>query len=213
MLTSTYSAGHSFVHTTPPLFKVLLLFLTCTALFVWENWLFLMTTSILLSALFLVAKIPHNHIRSALRPAFWLLLMIFILQLYLNSLETALFVVVRFVVMILAASLLTITTKTSDLISALESGLGKFLPQKAAEGISLAFSLCFRFIPMVRQIFEEVREAQRARGHSGNWRALITPTIVRTLKSADEISQAITARSVDTSHLSNSNQNQSTFRP
>lgn len=204
MLTNIYSAGQSIVHTAPPLAKVLLLFLTCTALFVWESWAILVATCFLLSVLFRVAKISLIHIRGALKPAFWLLLMIFILQNYLNSVETAAFVVVRFVVMILAASLLTLTTRTSELISAIEAGLGKFLPPTAAEAISLAFSLCFRFIPMVRQIFEEVREAQRARGHSGNWRALVTPTIVRTLKSADEISQAITARSVDTSHLSQS---------
>ncbi|MEM8540797.1 MAG: energy-coupling factor transporter transmembrane component T, partial [Pseudomonadota bacterium] len=191
------------VHTTPPLHKVLLLFVSCTSLFVWENWIVLGASACAVSLLFIVAKIPLEHMKSALKPALLLLFMIFILQVYLNSLETAAFGVLRFVVMILAASLLTLTTKTSDLISSVETGLGRFISPKASEAISLAFSLCFRFIPMVRQIFEEVREAQRARGHSGNWRALITPTIVRTLKSADEVSQAIAARSIDTSHLSN----------
>lgn len=203
MLTNVYSAGQSIVHTTSPLLKVLLLFVSCTSLFVWENWFVLGASACVLSGLFIVAKIPLEHIKGALKPALMLLFMIFIFQIYLTSTGTAAFVVLRFVVMILAASLLTLTTKTSDLITAIETGLGKFISPKASEAISLAFSLCFRFIPMVRQIFEEVREAQRARGHSGNWRALITPTIVRTLKSADEVSQAITARSIDTSHLSN----------
>lgn len=202
MLTNIYSEGHSAIHKTAPLIKILLLFLVCTTLFIWETWLVLFATGFLLSAFFLIAKISLIHIRDALKPAFWLLLMIFLLQIYLNSVGSAAYVVLRFVVMILAASLLTLTTKTSELISAIETGLGRFLSPSAAEAISLAFSLCFRFIPIVRQIFEEVREAQRARGHSNNWRALITPTIVRTLKSADEISQAITARSIDTSHLS-----------
>lgn len=204
MLTNTYIAGRSVIHTTQPLIKILLLFLACSTLFIWETWLVLLAVGILLFAFFLIAKIPRTEIRNALQPAFWLLLMIFLIQIYLNSVEIAAYVILRFIVMILAASLLTLTTKTSALILAIETGLVKFLSPKAAESISLAFSLCFRFIPMVRQIFEEVREAQRARGHSRNWRALITPTIVRTLKSADEISQAITARSIDTSHLSRS---------
>lgn len=202
MLTGSYSAGTSIVHRTPPLVKVLLLFLTCTSLFVWENWSILFSISFLLLASYLVAKISPSQIVAALKPAFWLLLLLFVFQLYSNSAQMAVYIILRFLVMILAASLLTLTTKTSELISALEAGLVKFMSTRNSERISLAISLCFRFIPMVRQTFEEVREAQRARGHNRNWRALITPTIVRTLKSADEISQAITARSIDTSHLS-----------
>jgi biotin transport system permease protein len=206
MLTSTYYAGQSFLHTTRPLFKVLALFLVCTLLFVFDTWFVLTPICLAVFGLYGIAGIPRSEILLALRPAFWMLLFIFIVQIYFESLQLASFVILRFVTMILAASLLTLTTKTSDLIAALEQFFNRFLPEHIAETISLAFSLCFRFIPLVRQTFDEVTEAQKARGHHKDWRALATPTIIRTLKSADEISQAIIARSVETSHLSAANE-------
>ncbi len=199
MLISTYSSGNSIVHTAKPMTKVLLLICSCTLLFVWENWISLALASLLIGGLYIIAKISHQNIVAAIKPALWVLLFIFAVQVYLVDWLFASFVVLRFITMIMAASLLTLTTKTSDLISGIEGFLGRFLSEKNSESISLALSLCFRFIPMVRKIFEEVKEAQKARGLDRSWRALVTPTIIRTLKSADEISEAIVARSIDIS--------------
>jgi biotin transport system permease protein len=197
MLSGTYSPGDSFVHKTKPLVKVLLLAGVCTFLFLGESWLTLGSVGLILSGLFLFAGIAPKDIFAAIKPALWVLVLIFLAQLYLANWQIASFVVLRFSVMIMAASLLTLTTKTSDLIEGLENGLGRFCSVRTAESVGLAFSLCFRFIPLVRNVFEEVKEAQKARNLERSWRALVTPTIVRILKSADEISQAIVARSVD----------------
>jgi biotin transport system permease protein len=198
MLTSDYLPGDSIVHRTRPLIKVGLLFLVCTWLFLQEGWLSLTIAGLVLVALFAVARIPPKMIVAAIRPALWVLGLIFMAQLFLADWQFAGFVVARFAVMILAASLLTLTTCMSDLVEAIERALGRVLPPRSAEAISLALSLCLRFIPRVRDIFEEVKNAQRARGLGTSWRALVTPTIVRALKSADEISRAITARSPET---------------
>lgn len=198
MLTSDYVPGDSIVHRARPLFKVGLLFMVCTWLFVQEGWPSLLIAAVVLAVLFAVARIPPPMIVAAIRPALWVLGVIFVAQLFLADWRFASFVVLRFAVMILAASLLTLTTRTSDLVEAIERALGRVLPPRSAEAISLALSLCLRFIPRVRNIFEEVKDAQRARGLGTSWRALVTPTIVRALKSADEISRAITARSPET---------------
>lgn len=66
-----------------------------------------------------------------------------------------------------------------------------------AAQIALAISLSLRFIPMIRTLFDEVRMAQRARGLDKNLLALLVPLIVRILKSGDQISEAIRARSPD----------------
>ena len=63
--------------------------------------------------------------------------------------------------------------------------------------IALAISLSLRFIPLVRSVLDEVREAQRARGLERNLTALLVPLVVRTLKQADGTAQAIQARSFD----------------
>ncbi len=202
MLTTLYSPGNTVVHRARPMRKVLLLLVTCTLLFVWESWVALLTIGSILGGLFHRADLSPDDAIDSIRPVVWFLVMIFAVQTYLIDWQSASFIVLRFIVMILAASLLTLTTRTSDLIDAIESALRHILPEKMSEAISLAFSLCLRFIPLVRRTFEEVREAQQARGLGRSWRALVTPTIVRTLKSADEIAQAITVRSIDTRHLS-----------
>lgn len=201
MLTSDYVPGDSVVHRARPLIKVGLLFLVCTWLFVREGWLSLAAAGLVLVAFFAIARIPPKMVVAAIRPALWVLGLVFVAQLFLADWRFAGFVVLRFAVMILGASLLTLTTRTSDLVEAIERALGRILPARLAEAISLALSLCLRFIPRVGDIFEEVKNAQRARGLGTSWRALVTPTIVRALKSADEIARAIVARSPDGPHV------------
>ena len=202
MLTEIYNPGQSFVHKAKPSLKLAVLFSVCTLLFVFDSWAMLISVSVTLAGLYFHARILVGNIIAGIRPAFWILTLIFAVQFYLESPELAAFVVIRFAVMILTASLLTLTTPTSELVSTIEHGVRSFASERTAEAVSLAFSLSFRFIPQVRNTFEEVKEAQRARGLHNSWRALVTPTIVRTLKSADEIAQAINARNIDTSHLS-----------
>lgn len=197
MLTERFVPGRSAVHRASPALKIVTLFATCTLLFVMESGWVLGGAALVLAALYALARVPLDAAIEALRPAAIVLAVIFLVQLHLAGLELAAFVTLRFVVMILAASLLTLTTRTGALVEAIEAALRRLLGRDAAEAVGLAFSLCLRFVPRVRATFEEVREAQRARGLERDWRALAVPTIVRTLKSADEIAQAIAARSIE----------------
>lgn len=195
MLISLYKPGNSIVHRTPAGWKIALLFLFCTALFLLQNWWFLAAAIAAVLASYALAKLPLFFAWQAVRPALWLMLVIFLVQLWLNDWQFGLYVVLRFAIMIIAATLLTLTSKTSDMIEGIEKSVGKFFGADIAEKTGLAFSLSMRFIPMVHKIFQDVREAQKARGLGNDWHALITPTIIRTLKSADDIAQAIDARS------------------
>ena len=62
---------------------------------------------------------------------------------------------------------------------------------------SLALSMTIRFIPEIRAKYLEVREAQFARGLHNSPVAVLVPLIVRTLESAQEISDALDARCFD----------------
>ena len=61
--------------------------------------------------------------------------------------------------------------------------------------VSLAISMTLRFIPLLTQVAHEVREAQRARGLERNMLALAVPMLVRTLHTAEQVAEAIDARS------------------
>ena len=90
----------------------------------------------------------------------------------------------------------TLTTRTADLIAVCEWAL---LPLQRlglldAGKVALALALALRFVPEIWRNFHEIREAQAARG-SAPILALIVPLIVLTLKRAQEVSEAIDARS------------------
>ena len=90
----------------------------------------------------------------------------------------------------------TLTTRTADLIAVCEWALPlQRLGLLDAGKVALALALALRFVPEIWRNFHEIREAQAARGLGANPLALIVPLIVLTLKRAQEVSEAIDARS------------------
>lgn len=107
----------------------------------------------------------------------------------------------RLTTLCLLAYAVTLSTPFAELLDVLE----RLLAPTARIGlnparISLALSLTVRFIPQLRATYEQIREAQYARGLQHRPVALLVPMIIRTLQSAEQISEAIDARAYDTSH-------------
>ncbi|MEO1091939.1 MAG: energy-coupling factor transporter transmembrane protein EcfT [Pseudomonadota bacterium] len=197
MLTSLYVFGDSPLHRARPATKIIALVILCTGLFIVEGWPSVAIAGAIVLVGFAAAGLDLRHAVASLRPAFWILAAIFVVQLLSTDAVFAGFVVARFVVLILAAALVTLTTKTSEFIDGIRSLLKHAPGWIPKDQIALAISLCLRFIPLVRSVLGEVREAQRARGLDRNLTALLVPLVVRMLKTADEMSQAIYARSFD----------------
>ncbi|WP_461635026.1 energy-coupling factor transporter transmembrane component T family protein [Glutamicibacter soli] len=63
--------------------------------------------------------------------------------------------------------------------------------------IALALSMAIRFIPELKRVYLEVREAQHARGLGNNPLAVSVPLVIRSLKIADETAEALDARGYD----------------
>lgn len=143
-----------------------------------------------------VARLGGRVLWGQLRPTLALLAFFFAVQALTVNVDSGVVTVLRFAVMILLASLLTLTTRTSDLLATLERALQPLRRVGVnPEKVSLAVSLTLRFIPVVISIVAEVRDAQRARGLDGSVLALAVPVIIRTLRMADDIADAIDARS------------------
>ena len=88
---------------------------------------------------------------------------------------------------------------TKGVIQYLIDGIERGLPFLRPLGVnpakvSLALSLALRFIPVLAQITQEVREAQRVRGLENSVIALAIPLFVRPLRMSDDIADAIEAR-------------------
>lgn len=197
MLSDLYIPGDSLLHRARPAWKLALLFLYCTTIFVIAHPLMLAAGLVLVSLGYGLAGLSARDALTAIRPALFVLVIIFAAQLWLESLGMAIYVTLRLMALLMAAALVTYTTRASEFtegILALLSHAPAWVPK---DKIALAMSLVWRFIPMIRAQFDEVREAQRARGLERNMLALVVPLVVRTLKTADEVAEAITARSLD----------------
>ena len=190
-----YHPGFSVLHRAPAGIKVLAMAVLGTAIFMVNHVEILIAALMCALALYPLSQLPLSAAWRQIRPALWIFAAIFVAQAVLATWQLGAFVVLRFVVLILLAGLLTLTTRASDMIEGIERGLPFLRPFGVNPSkVSLAISLTLRFIPVLAQITRDVREAQRVRGLEGNIVALAIPLVVRTLRISDDIADAIEAR-------------------
>lgn len=190
-----YRPGTSFLHRMPAGWKLLALALAGTGLFLISTLPLLLALLAGAALLYPAAGLSLKAGWAQLRPAFWILLAIFLAQGLLNSWALAVFVVARFAALLMLAGLLTLTTPVSAMIAAMEHGFRPLRHIGASPAkISLALALALRFIPVMAALTREVREAQKVRGLDRSVLAVAVPVVVRMLRMSDDIADAIDAR-------------------
>lgn len=195
MLTGLHVPGTSRLHRAAPATKLVGLAILCSAVLVVDSPSVLAGAALLVAVLWAIAGLPPRLAAASLRPALWVLALVFAVQFWLAGGVAAALVTARFAILILAASLVTLTTSAAAFLDGFKALLARAPAFVPADDIALALSLALRFIPLVRDVAAEVRQAQAARGLDGDVLALVVPTLVRTLKTADEMAAAIQARS------------------
>ncbi|MFJ0593832.1 energy-coupling factor transporter transmembrane protein EcfT [Bordetella bronchiseptica] len=192
MIEPLYVAGASFLHRLPAGLKLAALALAGVGLFLLSDWRAL--AAVLAGAALLVW-------RSGVGAAAWwrqtrgLALIVLAVGLFTGLMQGwphAAVVVLRVAALIGLAMAVTLTTPVPALIDACERAL------RPAERLGLLnaaqVALALRFIPEIWRNYQEIREAQAARGLGAHPLALLVPLVVRTLKRAEEVAQAIDAR-------------------
>ena len=147
---------------------------------------------------YVVAGLSLGTMLRQARPLVWILLLVGAFHVVVNGWERALVVTGVILALVLQAGLVTLTTRTSELVDALVRALGPLRRVGVdPERIGLLLALGIRSVFVVAQIAEEVRDAQRARGLTASPRAYAVPLIIRSLRHADELGEALVARGVD----------------
>lgn len=136
----------------------------------------------------------------------WVLLVLFVLDAVLISLELAFTVTLRLAILAGVFSLLFATTTPGEFTLALES---LRLPYR----YSFSLGLAFQSLNLLEEEWQNIQEAQKARGAlrpMNNWReglrqvsdlvALTVPAVVLTTKRAWSITEAAYARGFDSPH-------------
>jgi len=132
------------------------------------------------------------------RPLVWILGFVAAFHVWNSGWERAAVFVGVIVSLVLLAALVTLTTRTTAMVDAVVRGLGPLRRVGVKpERVGLLLALGIRSVPVVVSLAEEVRDAQRARGLTASPRAFAVPLIVRSLRHADALGDALVARGVD----------------
>jgi biotin transport system permease protein len=148
--------------------------------------------------LYALARLRPREVAPVLRLSAFVLVPLFALQALLSGWVPALEAVLRLAVLVLLATLVSLTTRASDMLEALERALrplARFGLNPARLGLLL--SLTLRFIPLLATWLREIQEAQRVRGLERDPLAVLVPLLVKTLRTADTLADAIDARCFD----------------
>lgn len=148
--------------------------------------------------LYALARLRPREVAPVLRLSAFVLVPLLLVHALLSGWGSALEAVLRLAVLLLLATLVSLTTRASDMLEAMERALrplARFGVNPARLG--LLFSLTLRFIPLLAEWLREIQEAQRVRGLESNPVAVLVPLLVKTLRTADTLAEAIDARGFD----------------
>ncbi|WP_042995299.1 energy-coupling factor transporter transmembrane component T family protein [Bartonella quintana] len=208
-----YLPGETFIHKLKPGIK-LLFFTVCGTTILMVSSIPILVLLLLFVALFYrVAKVPFSTVLKQFKSMGLFLVLIFVFQAIFINWLIGVEVILRLIILFSLSLLVSFTTRVSDMVASIEAGLQPFRcfginPLK----VSMVVSMTIRFIPLLSEKFNEVREAQRVRGFNTNIAALAIPLIIRTMRMASEVAEALEARSYNADtvdSVSNDNKNRS----
>ncbi|WP_432560844.1 CbiQ family ECF transporter T component [Kineococcus sp. SYSU DK003] len=144
------------------------------------------------------ARLRRGLLRAQVRRTWWILLALTVVQWWTNGPAVAAAVVAGLLTALWAATLVTATTPVPALLETLVRLAGPLRRFGAdPQRLALAFTLTLTSIPVVGRLLAESREAAAARGLGGDPRALLVPTVVRTVAHAEQLGEALAARGLD----------------
>lgn len=172
------------------------------ALLVFAIGTFLLSTPAALAACvfaavagYAIARIPLRRVRQIAQLLIPLVAVVFALQWWMLDLARAETISLRLLATLAAANLFTLVTRVDDLVTSVERALGPLRRVGVRpDRIGLLVGLTVQAIAALSTIATQVREAQRARGADRSLPAFAIPFLVRTLRHADDLGEALAAR-------------------
>lgn len=212
----------SIIHALDPRTKLVLTFAYLILIFlVSKLWTFGLVALFALSVIYL-SKVPFKMVLKALKPMRFLLVLMFLLNLFAaksgevllkwwifeitaGGIRQAVFIVIRLLLLVAGTTLMTFTTTPISLTDGLEKLL---VPLKKigfpSHELAMMMTIALRFIPTLLEEADKIMKAQLSRGadlESGNIlkRAksmipILVPLFVSAFRRADELAMAMESR-------------------
>ena len=144
------------------------------------------------------ARLTPRMLLAQLRPVWLWLVGLLVFHVLVTDLGTGLLAVVRLATLVLAAAVVTATSRVAELVAVVEwlcAPLRLVGVRPARVGLAIAMTL--RFIPLVAERAERIREAQAARGATRPLFLALVPLLVQVLQLAHTTAEALDARGAD----------------
>ncbi|MDO4912500.1 MAG: energy-coupling factor transporter transmembrane component T [Lactobacillus sp.] len=222
MLLGRFIQGHSFPYRLDPRSKLLTTIFFVFIIFFANNWesyaLMIAYTGILMHSTKVQLRVFYN----GLKPLIFLILFTSALQLFFVRIGTeyfhfgpfyitsggiinAIFIFIRFTLIILMSTILTVTTSSVEIASGLTWLLNPLrYVNVPVDDIALMMSISLRFVPTLFEKFLSIMKAQRARGailnegglikRAKSLLPLIIPLFVKSVDAALTLSTAMESR-------------------
>ena len=197
-IVAEYQPGTSLVHRAPGGLKLAVLAGIGIGLVVAGGWWPPLVALAAVVGGYALAGLGLTTVLRQLRQLLWVALILAAAQLVLTGWRAAVGVVGALVTLVLAAGLVSLTTTMTELTDVL---LWLLRPLQRlgvpTERLALLISLSVRSVPVISALAGEVRDAQRARGLVASPRAFAVPLLVRSLRHAHALGDALLARGLD----------------
>ena len=190
--------GTSLLHRLPAWVKLLALTLGTSAMLLVRTPTAVTTGAVVTVLLYAVAGFGPRTLLAQVWPLRWIMLVLTAFQLWARGPWVAYVSAGGLLVAVAAAALVTLTTRTEDLIAVIARvlrPLGVFGVKP--DRVALAFALAIRSIPVLAEMLRQVDEARKARGLERSLRALLVPVLVRSVRHAMATGEALAARGMD----------------
>lgn len=203
MSVALYVPRASPVHRMPAGVKLLALLALGALVFAWPSLpvAFAALAGVLVMGL-CVARLPAALLaRQARVVAVWIVAIV-VVHAVLADLLVGVVTALRLLALVLAAAVVTATTRVTAMVAVVERVAAPLrLVGVRPARIGLVLAMALRFIPLVAERADRIREAQAARGGSRRGLRAVTttvvPLLVQMLQLAHTISEALDARGAD----------------
>ena len=193
-----YVPGRSVVHRLPAGVKLLLLVLVGAGSVLLDTWWQVAALLVLVLAGYPAAGLSLRTALRQVRPLVWIAGFAAVVHVVVSGWERAGVVLGVLAALVLLAALVTLTTRATAMVDAIVTVCRPLRVLGVdPERIGLVLTLGIRCVPVVVGLAEEVREAQVARGLGASPRAFAVPLLVRSLRHADALGEALVARGVE----------------
>lgn len=222
LIIGQYVPGNSLIHRLDPRSKITIIFFFVFIVFFANNVLSYGILVLFALLSMITSKVPIRFIMKGLTPIWFLIVFTFILHLFVTRegtvvLEFWIFkfysggiiqgfaISVRFFLLILVTSLLTLTTTPIEITDGIEDMLHPLKKIKfPVHELALMMSISLRFIPTLMQETDKISKAQASRGvdfRTGPIKErvkavipLLVPLFISAFKRAEELAMAMEAR-------------------